>query len=472
MMKESRQILAVGEEFSIDRSIWRVLEERGYEVVIAGDAERAEERLKSRPFDVLLVDITVSAMEKLGLLRVAKGINSDIAVIIASADKTVASVVNAIKAGAVDYLEEPIEADGLINVINEAFERQRASQELCLHIEEPQKLSYGGIISRSARMQQIFELIERLADVDSPVLITGETGVGKELVARAIHFSGARKDMPFVAINCGALTETLLESELFGHERGAFTGAFKTKAGKFECAHKGTLFLDEVGDVSPGMQVKLLRALQEKKVERVGGTHTIDVDVRIISATNQNIREKIASHEFRLDLFYRLNVVSVHVPPLRERPEDIPLLAEHFLRHLNKGNDRKLEKITPRAMRQLMDYHWPGNVRELENVVERTFITSNSKFVDHFTFPQYHESQPLASPGSAQEPETVNTDVPFSAARSRVLKNFEIAYLSEALKKHQGNISKTAQKTGINPRTLWRKLKEYGLDRTNFTGNS
>jgi DNA-binding NtrC family response regulator len=428
-------------------------------------------------------------MEKLELLKSAKQIKSDIPIMIVSNDNAATSIVKAMRAGAVDYLQGPIEPEYVLRAVNDVFDEPPVVPEYCLLPDAVQKSSFSGIITKSPKMLRILELIERLSDVDSTVLITGETGVGKELVARAIHFTGARKKMPFVAINCGALTETLLESELFGHEKGAFTGAFRCKVGKFEYAHKGTLLLDEIGDISPTMQVKLLRALQERKVERVGGTHPIDVDVRVISATNQKIKEKINSHEFRIDLFYRLNVIPIHVPPLRERPEDIPLLVEHFIKRHNASLNRKTEEVTPRrlkrlmdcgcpvttthcprvsprALKQLMDYPWPGNVRELENVVERAYITCDSHVIDQFTIPQ--DSEHLPSSSATDAPEIVNTDVPFSVARSMVLKNFERAYLIEALKRCEGNVSQTAQKTGINPRTLWRKLKEHRLDRMSF----
>ena len=465
--KMNKRILVVDENISIRQDIWSLLEDEGYSISIVSDAEKALEKLNSKRFDMVMADSKMSGLEELGILRAAKRINPDIIVIITSANNTFASVVEAIRAGKVHYFRAPIEAEFVIRAISQVFEEQQVSQKSSLLLNNNvQKSIFAGIIAKSPKMRQIFELIERVSDTDSAVFITGETGVGKELVARAIHFTGARKNMPFVAINCGALTESLLESELFGHEKGAFTGAFKTKSGKFESAHKGTLFLDEIGDVSVAMQVKLLRALQEKKVERVGGTHPIDVDVRVISATNQNIKEKISSHQFRIDLFYRLNVIPIHVPPLRERAEDIPALLEHFLNRLNKNLNRNITEIRPRAIKQLMDYHWPGNVRELENVVEGTYITCDGPIIDRFTFPQYQETLlPVPTDDAA---EVINTDIPFSAARSRVLKKFEKTYLIEALKRYQGNISQTAQKTGIHQRTLWRKLKEYGLDRASF----
>ena len=412
-----KRILLVDDDISIYHNVWTLLENVGYDITSVSDVAKALRALESQHFDMVLINIEGSVMEKLELLRAAKQIKSDIPMMVISADSTATSIVKAMRAGAVDYLQGPIEPEYVLGAIDNVFDEPQVVQESCLLPKLVQKSSFSGIITKSPKMLRIIELIERLSDVDSTVLITGETGVGKELVARAIHFTGARKKMPFVAINCGALTETLLESELFGHEKGAFTGAFKTKAGKFEFAHKGTLLLDEIGDISPAMQVKLLRALQERKVERVGGTHPIEVDVRVISATNQKIREKINSHEFRIDLFYRLNVIPIHVPPLRERPEDIPLLVEHFIKRHNESLNRKVEevtprafkklldcgcpittthcpRVTPRALKQLMDYHWPGNVRELENVVERAYITCDSHVIDQFTIPQDSENLP------------------------------------------------------------------------------
>jgi len=457
----------VDDDISIYRHVWTRLEKVGYEMTIVSGAGDALKALESQHFDMVLINIEGSVMEKLELLRVAEQIKSDIPMIVTSADSTATSIAKAIRDGTVDFLQGPMEAESVLRAVNHVFDERQVVQESSLLSHLARKSSFSEIITKSPKMLRILELIERLSDVDSTVLITGETGVGKELVARAIHFTGSRKKMPFVAINCGALTETLLESELFGHEKGAFTGAFRSKTGKFEYAHKGTLFLDEIGDVSPAMQVKLLRALQERKVERVGGTHPIDVDVRVISATNQKIKSKINNHEFRIDLFYRLNVIPIHVPPLRERPEDIPLLVEHFINRHNESLNRRIEGVTPRALKQLMDFAWPGNVRELENVVERAYITCNSHVIDQFTIPVDTENLPSFHTAAALE--VVNTDVPFSVARSRILKNFERTYLTEALKRCEGNVSQTAQKTGINQRTLWRKLKEYRLDRMSFT---
>jgi DNA-binding NtrC family response regulator len=460
----SREILVIDHEEPRHRHLWSLLNEEGYGVSVARSVGEALSRLSSKHTSLLLICPQGQTTDELVAFRAARQIDPEISVILISTNSGIQSVVNAIKAGVVDYLEDPVEPQDLLRVVTRAWnEKKILLESRLLPHESVQSSSFCGIVAKSPKMRQIFELIERVAQTDSAVFITGETGVGKELVARAIHLSGPRKDRPFVAINCGALTETLLESELFGHEKGAFTGAVKMKPGKFECGHRGTLFLDEVGDVSPAMQVKLLRALQEKRVERVGGNTPIPVDVRVISATNHNIKEKLKGHEFRIDLFYRLNVIPIHVPPLKERIEDIPLLVQHFMEHLNSSLNRHIKGILPRAMKQLMDHSWPGNVRELENVIERAYITCDGEILDRFIFPHFGESVPTTEQAGA-----VNTDIPFSVARSMVIKRFEKAYITEALKKNRGNISRTAQNTGINPRTLWRKMNEYILDRRSF----
>ncbi len=464
---DSKHILVIEGGKYINPDIWTVLKEEGYRITVITDTAKALLAIDSQEYDLLFINCELSLLRKEELLHAAGRIRSDIPVIIASANGMDSLMEKAERARSFNFLHEVIGLDSVLVAIHRALEEQGLRRADTFF---PQGAANGfrGIITKSPKMLQMLQLIGRLSDVDSTVLITGETGVGKELVARAIHFTGARKNKPFVAINCGALTESLLESELFGHEKGSFTGAFRSKPGKFECAHKGTLFLDEIGEIAPAMQVKLLRALQEKRVEKVGGTHPIDVDVRVISATNQNIKEKVNDHDFRIDLFYRLNVIPIHVPPLRERPEDIPLLMKHFISMHNENLNRKIREVTPRALNQLMDYHWPGNVRELENIVERAFITCEKDVIDRFPIPQSSEDLPPSPPMDARM--AVNGDIPFSVARSRLLKNFERAYLQEALGRCEGNVTRTAQKTGINPRTLWRKLKEHGLDPMGFKG--
>jgi len=462
IMKE--KILIVDDQVSFCNHIQTVLEMEGYRAVVTHNAEQAMAQLSSQPVDILLTDMKMPGMEGLELFKMARKIDPEISGIIMTAYGSISSAVTSIKHGASDYLQKPFEPESLLMVIEKtARERQMLQEIRDLRREVNKKYAFGNIIGKNYKMQAIYALIKKVSDTDARVFITGETGVGKELVAKAIHFNSHRKNRPFVSINCGALAETLLETELFGHEKGAFTGAIRRKVGKFEYARGGTVFLDEVGDISPAMQVKLLRVLQEKQLERVGGNQPIEVDVRIISATNQDIKEKIKGGEFRIELFYRLNVVPIHIPPLRERIEDIPLLVNHFIREFNKTFNKHILKITTQALSQLMQHSWPGNVRELENVLERAFVTTDGETID--TIILSHDIEPSetlnALPGA-------DIDIPFKVARSMVEKQFEKNYLIEALRRYEGNVSKTAKETGINPRTLWRKIKKHELERNSF----
>jgi DNA-binding NtrC family response regulator len=462
-MKE--KILIVDDQVSFCNHIQAALEMEGYSAVVAHNAEQAVAQLSSQPYDILLTDMKMPGIEGLELFKMARKIDPEISGIIMTAYGSISSAVAAIKHGASNYLQKPFEPESLLMAIEKTVRERQMLQEIRdLRREVNKKYAFGNIIGKNYKMQAIYALIKKVSDTDARVFITGETGVGKELVAKAIHFNSLRKNRPFVSINCGALAETLLESELFGHEKGAFTGAIRRKEGKFEYACGGTVFLDEVGDISPAMQVKLLRVLQEKQLERVGGNQPIEVDVRIISATNQDIQDKIKRGDFRIELFYRLNVVPIHIPPLRERIEDIPLLANHFIREFNKNFNKRILKITTQALSQLMQHTWPGNVRELENVLERAFVTTDGETIDTFILLSHdmQQSETLnALPGA-------DIDIPFKVARAMVEKQFEKTYLMEALKRNEGNVSQTAQKTGINPRTLWRKIKQHELDRSRF----
>ena len=461
-MKE--KILIVDDQISLCNHLQTVLEMEGYQADIAHNAGQALAALSSQSFDILLTDMKLPGMNGLELFKKARKIDPDISGIIMTAFGSISSAVASIKYGATDYLQKPFEPESLLMVIEKTIRERLLLQEIRnLRREVNQKYAFGNIIGKNHKMQAIYGLIKQVSKTDARVFITGETGVGKELVAKAIHFNSPRKNWPFVSINCGALAETLLETELFGHEKGAFTGAIRRKEGKFEYARGGTVLLDEVGDISSGMQVKLLRVLQEKQLERVGGNQPIDVDVRMISATNQDIKEKISAGEFRIDLFYRLNVVHIHIPPLRERIEDIPLLVNHFLRKFNKDLNRNILEVTTQALSQLMQHSWPGNVRELENVLERAFVTTDGDTIETIILP--HDIQ--HSETSNTLPAT-DTDIPFKVARSMVARRFEKTYILAALKRYNGNVSRTAKETGINPRTLWRKIKEHELERTKF----
>ena len=457
-----QQILLVDDQVSFCHHIKTILEQEGYEVAVANNADQALQKLSLQAFDILLTDMKMPGPNGLELFKIARKTDPNISGIIMTAYGSIASAVASIKQGITDYLQKPFEPEALLIAVEKTLRERRMLKEIRdLRKEVDQRYAFGNIIGKNHKMKEIYDLIEKVAPTDTRVFITGSTGVGKELVAKAIHFNSNRKNQPFVGINCGALAENLLETELFGHEKGAFTGAFRTKRGKFEYAQRGTLFLDEVGDISPGLQVKLLRVTQEKKIERVGGNQEIDVDVRIISATNQTIKEKIKRGEFRVELYYRLNVVPIHIPPLRERIDDIPLLVNHFIHIFNRKFNKNISRITTQAMSRLMQYDWPGNVRELENVLERAFVITEKDIIDTIIF-----SHDIAASASREAfPYSVDTEIPFKVARAMVEKRFEKAYLQEALNRYGGNVSETARMTGINPRTLWRKMKEYAIER-------
>jgi DNA-binding NtrC family response regulator len=458
-------ILVVDDQLSFCRHLEAILENEGYTVLTAHSAERALARLAAQPVDILLADLKMPGTDGITLFEMARKMDPNMSCIIMTGYATISSAVEAIKKGVTDYLQKPFEPEAMFAVLEKALRERRMRQEIRdLRREVVQRYSFGNIIGKNQKMQHIYDLIRSAAPTDARVLITGETGVGKELVAKAIHFNSPRKNHPFVGINCGALSEGLLESELFGHEKGAFTGAIRTKKGKFEYAAGGTIFLDEIGDISPPMQVKLLRVLQEKSFERVGGNQLIHVDARIISATNQGIKEKIQSGQFRVELFYRLNVIPIHIPPLRERIEDIPLLVRHFLQIFNKRMNKQVREVSERAMRELMEYDWPGNVRELENVLERSFVITTGDIIDTVIFSR--DLKPDV--GGAIFMDGVNIEIPFKVARSVILTQFEKSYLFEAFRRYGGNVSKVAKATNINPRTLWRKVKAYQLDKDQF----
>ncbi len=456
-----RKILVVDDQISFCNHIQAILESEDYEVMVAHDALQAVEKLSADSYDILLTDMKLPGVDGLELFKIARNMDPHILGIIMTAFGTISSAVVSIKQGITDYIQKPFEPEVLLMVVAKTFREKQMLQEIRnLRKEVNRRYSFGNIIGKNHKMQIIYSLIQKIAPADVRVFITGETGVGKELVAKAIHFNSPRKNKPFVGINCGALSDTLLETELFGYEQGAFTGANRTKIGKFEFAQGGTIFLDEIGDISPRMQVELLRVLQEKKFERVGGNRSIDIDVKVISATNQDIKAKIERGEYRIELFYRLNVIPIHIPALRERIDDIPLLAKHFIPILNKNFNRNIKDISARAMNQLMQYSWPGNVREFENVLERAFVTTEGDIIENFIFSNAAPNMPTG----CESPYPVNIDIPFNVAKTMIERQFEKTYIFESLKSNNGNVAKTAQLTGINTRTLWRKIKEYELD--------
>jgi DNA-binding NtrC family response regulator len=373
-MRKDR-ILIVDDDKTFRSVTQRLLEEEGLVAETAASADEAMPLLQERHYDLLLSDLVMPGIGGLDFLNHVKTHHPGVPVVMITGFASINSAVEAMKRGAEDYLTKPCGNEELLIKIRRTLEKNRERQELQrLRAEVAQKYTFQNFIGKSPLMHRVFDLISQVAETDATVLINGETGTGKELVAKAIHYNSARRDRPFVGVNCAALAETLLESELFGHERGAFTGAIKQKLGRFELSHKGTLFLDEVVEIPLSTQVKLLRVLQERQLERVGGTEAIRFDIRLISATNRDLAKAISARTFREDLFYRLNVVPIHLPPLRERREDIPLLVASFIQRYATALGKNIEGIAPAAMEFLLRYHWPGNVRELENVIERSVV--------------------------------------------------------------------------------------------------
>src|SRR3982751_733564 len=372
MADTTKHLLLVDDEAALREAIAERLSDHGFVVEQASSGEDALARLADFAFDIIVTDLRLPGMDGRAVLDAASGRYPEIIAIIIAGFGTVKDAVNAIKQGPADFITKPFQFDALLHVLNSALEQRRLrSENAYLRSQLEERYRIDGLVGRSRVMRELFQLLETVATTSSTVLITGETGTGKELAARAIHHNSPRRTNRFVALNCSAIPETLLEAELFGHVRGAFTGAVGTRQGRLEQAHKGTLFLDEVGTMSPALQAKLLRVLQEREFERVGDSHTIKVDVRVIAATNSDLAKLVADGQFREDLFYRLNVIPVQLPSLRERRDDVPLLVQHFLQKLAAEAGRGTVTVSQDALRRLMAYQWPGNVRQLENIVER-----------------------------------------------------------------------------------------------------
>lgn len=376
----NKTLLIVDDEPNIRRVLTAVFEKAGYRVLTAENGRKALDVVSSEPdVNVMICDLIMPDLNGVEVLKSAKEINPQLSVVMITAHGTIKTAVDAMKLGAFDYITKPFDMDEIKLVVKNAAERSELlGENIHLKQELKSRYSFEGIIGSSSKMQEVFKIVERVANSNATVLIRGESGTGKELIARAIHYNSPRAAKPFIAVSCAALPETLLESELFGYEKGAFTGAVGQKAGRFELAHQGTLFLDEVPEISPPVQVKLLRVLQEREFERVGGTKTIKVDVRLIAATNRDLEQLVAEGHFRPDLYYRLQVIQVFLPPLRERTEDIPLLVQHFVEKYNKENGKCVKGVTDETMDLLMKYRWPGNVRELENVIERGVVLADA----------------------------------------------------------------------------------------------
>ena len=446
-MAGKMHIMIVDDEMIVRESFFHWFEKRGHPVDTAASAREALEKLEKASFDLLFVDIKMPGMSGMELLETVKSRYPDVDVVIITAYGTIDTAVQAMKMGAVDYLLKPFKPDQLTLVMEKVEQQQKLSARYLLLKNQLQAMTrFGDIIGQSAAMETLFDMIPEIAASDAPVLLSGETGTGKELVAKAIHARSRRSELPFVPINCGAFVETLLESELFGYQKGAFTGAVHARKGLLEIVSGGTLFLDEIGEISPKMQVDLLRVLEDKKIRRVGDSHPVEIDFRLISATCRDLAVAMASGDFRSDFYYRINVISVAIPPLRDRKEDIPLLASHFLEKYSRETKKTVDGISPAGVSLLVQYDWPGNVRELENAIERAVVLSRTRNLDtaDFAFLQAADQIP-AFCGS--------------------LREVEQSHIRRVLEECNGNVTQAARILGINRSTLHKKIKRYGLSK-------
>jgi DNA-binding NtrC family response regulator len=457
MSATTPHLLFVDDEPALRSLMAERLEERGFEVVEAESGERALEYLDQFAFDIVITDLRLPGIDGTRVIDAARERYPGIVAIVITGYGTVKDAVDAIKRGASDFVAKPFQFDELVHVLEKAIEQRRlTSENAYLRSQLEERYQFGGILGRSRPMQKLFHLLETVARSSSTILITGETGTGKEVVARAIHHNSPRRAHRFVALNCSAIPETLLEAELFGHVRGAFTGAVGMRQGRFEQAHKGTLFLDEVGTMSTALQMKLLRALQEREFERVGDSQTIKVDVRVIAATNSDLAKMVAEGAFREDLYYRLNVIPIQLPPLRDRRDDIPVLAQHFLEKFASGAQMQ---ISQSAMRVLMAFPWPGNVRQLENAIERAVILSGGrKEIDVADLPPEIQDIPEALAAPFVEFPDDGLDMP------AYLTSIERDLIHRSLQRTGGNRNKAAELLRIKRTTLVEKLKRLGPD--------
>jgi len=453
-MKRDKMVLVVDDDRAHRTMLHTLLSGWGYGVDEADDGQTAIDQVHARPFDLVLMDIRMIKVSGLEALARIRAYNPSIPIIIMTAYSSVETAVEALKKGAYDYLTKPLDFDELRLVMERAMDHSHLKEENRILKETiGSQFDTRNIIGRSEAMVKLLETVAQVAPSEATVLITGESGTGKELIAGAVHFNSPRKAGPFVKMNCAAVTETLLESELFGHEKGAFTGAHKRKEGKFRQADGGSIFLDEVSEMSLAMQVKLLRVLQEREFPRVGGEDPIKVDVRIIAATNRAILQEVEAGRFREDLYYRLNVVTLNVPSLRDRKEDIPLLAGHFLKMFARKNHKQMKGFSPRAMDRLLRYRWPGNVRELMNSVERAVVLSRYEYVDEEDLPF------VIKDGWTDKKAAVAPHIPEEGFS---LEDMEKETILKTLKSAGGNKSEAARRLGITRKTLHKKLKKYG----------
>lgn len=458
-MKNMNILIAEDNDLSRE-NLAELLSLSGYNVKAVGNGRDAMEALLADKYELVITDLRMPQVDGLELLKFAKELRDDIIVILITGYATVDSAVDAMKMGAFDYITKPLKDDLVKLAVSRALSYATIKGEnvaLKDHLRE--RYDFGKMIGYSDPMKKIFDVIEKVAASDSTILIHGESGTGKELVARAIHFNSNRKDQPLITVNCGAIPEDLLESELFGHEKGSFTGAIRTRVGRFELAHGGTIFLDEIGDMSPALQVKMLRVVQEKEFERIGGVKTIHVDVRVIAATNQNLEKAVAERKFREDLFYRINVIPILLPPLRERGPDIGILANHFLVKFNKLKKKKLSRVHPDALRRFMRYPWPGNVRELENLMEMIVVMKEEE--GEVTL---DDLPPKLLPQKGGEPAAGPLMLTADGLDfNEIVSQLERDLLLQAMHRSHGVKNRAAKLLNLNRTTLVEKLKRFNM---------
>ncbi len=456
------KVLIVDDEESLREFLEIMLKREGYEITTAENGDVALKHLAKKSFDVVITDLQMPKIHGMQVLAKAKEIDSEMVVIVITAFGSTESAVEAMKLGAYDYITKPFKIDEIKLVIKKALEKRVLSREnILLKKELGSKYTFGNLIGSAPSMLKIYDLISRVCETKTNVLITGESGTGKELVAKAVHYNGPLKDKPFVTVNCGAIPDTLIESELFGHKKGSFTGAIADKMGLFEVANGGTIFLDEIGEIPLQTQVKLLRVLQEKTFKRVGSTEDITVNVRIIAATNKDLMHEVSQGRFREDLYYRLNVIHIQLPPLRERKEDIPILAQHFLEKYNKQLDKDIKKISKEAMDALSSYDYPGNVRELENIIERTVSLERGAAILPESLPPiiFHPGAGLSRRGGSEHLITMD-----GVNLEEIVGNLEKDLIEKALKKAGGVKKKAAKLLGISFRSMRYRLEKYGME--------
>ncbi len=453
------RILVVEDERAIQIALSGLLTRAGYDVDVAGDGASAIAALEAGGIDLVLTDLALGrGPSGMDVLVEAKRLHPEIVVVMITAHGSEKIAVDAMKAGAEDYVPKPFDNDEIRLVVQRALERTRLARENRMLLDRVQReFGFENLIGSGPAMSRVFETIQKVAETDLTVLIRGESGTGKELVAQALHQRSNRKEKPFVAVNCAAINAELVESELFGHEKGAFTGADAMRQGRFEAAHGGTIFLDEIGDMAPATQAKVLRVLQERSLERVGGTSPIEVDVRVVAATHRNLEEDAKSGRFREDLYYRLRVVELELPPLRERSQDVPALAMRFLEQVNERLGREKQRIGEAAMAALVRHPWPGNVRELRNAIEGAAVLASGAVIGE------SDLRLDGAPANAPAFPGAEEGATFAEAKKRTVEGFERAFLLDALREHDGNVSRTAESIGMVRQSLQQKIRELGL---------